>query len=424
LTEPSAEPPRANRSIDLKTLPLRPEEAYVYSRLDGFSHPRDIALSTGMTVAQVEQALTRLSELGALEGQQAAKQEPTIARTRTLDPSTGDGFVAVPDLDINADEQRRVWLLWKQLDHCNHYQLLGLARDATREQVKAAYFEQVAAFHPDKHFKKKLGTYKEKFEAVFQRLTLAHDTLSRTHRRQQYDADLGPESVAPRPEPDPAAEPRSASRVSSANGVAAATTTGVAAKQSVVAERVTPPAPTPATECSSPPVSDDQRRLLARRALERGLRSMPSGERPVARTTSPPLRSPSGIPPSSRSATLVRASTAESNGDWQGAGNIYEQLASATLDAQLFTKAADCFERFARLASTDDSSVWRRAVDNARQAVQLAPENVQKRLHLSRLYASAGMRASALREAERAQELSPSEKTVQSWLERLRRGDV
>lgn len=421
MTEPSAQPPRANRSIDLKTLPLRPEEAFVYSRLDGLSLPRDIALSTGMTVTQVEQALTRLSELGALEGQRATAKEPP---PRSEDPPSDDGFVAVPDLDITAEEQRRVWLLWKQLDRCSHYELLGLTRGATREQVKAAYFERVAAFHPDKHFKKRLGTYKEKFEAVFQRLTLAHDTLSRTHRRQQYDAELGPEPFEHAKQTSLSPDPPLPSSVSSANAAAPATPSSVSSKQNNGLGEPTPVVGPAAPECSVPSMSEDQRRLLARRALERGLRSMPSGERPVANTTSPPLRSPSGGPPSSRSATLVRASNAETTGDWQAAGHIYEQLASATHDSQLFTKAADCFERFARLTSSDEPSVWRRAVDSARQAVQLAPENVQKRVHLSRLYASAGMRASALREAERAQELSPSEKTVQSWLERLRRGDV
>lgn len=467
-----AQPPRVNRSIDIKTLPLRPEEAFVFSRVDGQALPKEIALTTGMSTAQVEQALDRLSELGALEGWRAQRAQ-TPARTQTderfhvqadkheepaprrgrnqLEP-TEDGFVVVPDLDLTAAEQQRVWKLWKRLSQSNHYEVLGLPRDTTREQIKAAYFEQVSAFHPDKHFGKTLGTYKEKLEAVFQRLTQAHDTLSRTRRREQYDATLPPplaqEEITAKPVdtgrgPEPSEKPEKTSSGDAARVPPIPNTTFTRSVTDLKAPASTPsatqqsPAPvsspaasarpklqsSPAAEGSLPPVSVDQRRQMAIRSLERGMRSMPGGDRP--RPSVPSQRSPSGAPPpSSRSLLLDRARAAERDGEFENAAACYEKAAAAHRDATLFAKAAECLEQVATNASSNPSALWKRAADSARQAVQLSPANAQLRLLLSRIYAGAGMRASATREAEKAQELSPSEKSVQSWLERLRRGDV
>ncbi len=504
MTEAVAQPPRVNRSVDIKKLPLRPEEAFVFSRVDGLTSPKDIALTTGMSTAQVEQALDRLAELGALDGWRVrrepsvsgtlprpnATQQPPSGKRSAPPPSVDDGFVAVPDLDISASEQHRVWKLWKRLGTNNYYELLGLPRSATRDQVKAAYFEQVAAFHPDKHFGKTLGTYKEKLEAVFQRLTQAHDTLSRTRRREEYDATLPPASIRdevtptaatqaqpsvrpsakpsgrPSDRPKKSSRPAPSQRASSTSQAVAPrsptdltqvaveekTSTKVPRFKSSVGEMKAPVAEVkssnsstgiPATSTSSspvtaktkpgaagdgslPPVSVDQRRQMAIRSLERGMRSMPSGERPAPRPSPsvPSRRSPSNAPPSSRSMMLDRARAAERDGDLEGAAACYEKAAATAKDAALFAKTAECLESIANAGGKDPAVVWKRAADSARQAVQLSPANPQFRLLLSRVYAGAGMRASATREAEKAQELSPSEKSVQSWLERLRRGDV
>lgn len=486
-----AQPPRIKRSIDIKTLPLRPEEAFVFSRVDGQAQPKEIALTTGMSTDQVERALDRLSELGALEGWHvktppAPVPAPQVAPGRqapgtpaqpppvpVASVSVDDGFTVVPDIDLSATDQQRVYRLWKRLKQANHYELLGITRDATREQVKAAYFEQVSAFHPDKHYGKALGTYKEKLESVFQRLTQAHDTLSRTRRREEYDATLPPplpteaapkveatkvdslnsepsKSAGPsekprktsRPAPPrrlpPPPPPRPSGEQSAPEPVGQSSVTPSSRRAGPVSaaapsSRNAPPIAAGSNAASSssakpeisvPPVSPEERRQIAIRSLERGLRSMPAGERPSKHPSVPSRRSPSTAPPSSRSVLLERGRAAEREGDLLTAATCFEKVAGTGKDSQLFAKAAECLERYAQDNPEVGATHWKRAAESARQAVALAPANTELRLLLSRIFAGAGMRASATREAEKAQELSPSEKTVQSWLERLRRGDV
>jgi curved DNA-binding protein CbpA len=56
--------------------------------------------------------------------------------------------------------------------------------------VKKAYFERSKLFHPDTAFRKKVGNYRTKMEAIFKRLTEAENVLGRPKPRAEYDAYL------------------------------------------------------------------------------------------------------------------------------------------------------------------------------------------------------------------------------------------
>src|SRR5512147_1850513 len=68
----------------------------------------------------------------------------------------------------------------------DHYALLGVARDASQEEIKRAYFEAAQKLHPDKNT---AAGETELFLGVQQ----AYEVLSNSERRKQYDATLPPE---------------------------------------------------------------------------------------------------------------------------------------------------------------------------------------------------------------------------------------
>src|SRR5215211_1948794 len=68
----------------------------------------------------------------------------------------------------------------------DYYSLLGLARNASPEEIKRAYFEAAQKLHPDKNT---AAGETEMFLGVQQ----AYEVLSNPTRRKQYDATLPPE---------------------------------------------------------------------------------------------------------------------------------------------------------------------------------------------------------------------------------------
>ncbi len=199
---------------NVRALPLGPVEGFVLSRIDGRSSAAEIALMTGLGDG-VMAVLERLAELGAVSGvgNVTPPRTPAPAPPRTpappgpstappdgkLDPSwsgpkVDDGGYTQAELDEPADleieKKRRILSVFHALARLDHYSLLGVARDADKKAIKAAYFKLAGEFHPDKHFRKNLGTFKPKMEAIFKRLTLAEEVLSRKEARAEYDASL------------------------------------------------------------------------------------------------------------------------------------------------------------------------------------------------------------------------------------------
>src|SRR5258708_21989384 len=74
--------PVLNPGVDLRGLPLTPEEGFIASRLDGATDLHGLSLITGLSPERIETALERLIALGAVsrpedldEGQPVAREE-------------------------------------------------------------------------------------------------------------------------------------------------------------------------------------------------------------------------------------------------------------------------------------------------------------------------------------------------------------
>ena len=67
-----------------------------------------------------------------------------------------------------------------------HWEALGLPWNASAEAARAAYLERVKRFHPDRFGGRRLGSYREKLERVFRRITEAKDVLADDGRRAAY----------------------------------------------------------------------------------------------------------------------------------------------------------------------------------------------------------------------------------------------
>jgi curved DNA-binding protein CbpA len=101
------------------------------------------------------------------------------------------------DTDLTPEQRRRIDGLFAELQSIDHYRLLGVTPGVDDRAVHHAYGERVREFHPDRFFRKRLGTYGPKLEAILARIEGAYATLRSRKSRAEYDAAHGITAVDP-----------------------------------------------------------------------------------------------------------------------------------------------------------------------------------------------------------------------------------
>lgn len=196
----------------LRSLPLSPMDGFVLSRVDGTANEHEIALATGLPESEVHASIDKLAMLGVvsvpLERAPAASipvgiTDPAPPPVISVKPEPAPTSEAAPDDDgepteLEPENRKLVKDLYAKLDRTTHYELLGVPNDADKKRIKRAYYELAAHVHTDRFFRKNLGSYKAKMEAIFAKITLAHDVLTSKEKRPEYDAYLGARAKARR----------------------------------------------------------------------------------------------------------------------------------------------------------------------------------------------------------------------------------
>jgi hypothetical protein len=221
--------PRLAPGVDVLALPLTPADGYVLSRVDGVMAAHVIVGTSGLGDQLTTASLRRLTELGAIlwPGQPERPRptaEPTT-RVHTSKPASAapsaaatvppaDGRPRLPSwvrrpptdhkpvpatatapppadgVELAIDARERIDRVFSRLDEMTYYEVLEVSADASRRDLRDAYFRLSKAFHPDTKYGKELGLFKPKMEAIFRRLTEAYDTLRVRSSRAAYDASL------------------------------------------------------------------------------------------------------------------------------------------------------------------------------------------------------------------------------------------
>jgi curved DNA-binding protein CbpA len=294
--------------------------------------------------------------------------------------------------------------LYRSLGRADHYELLGVERDADRKALKRAYFELASKLHPDRYFRKKLGSFKLRMEAIFSRMTQAHDTLGNPQKRQEYDAYLDEQRRSRGIEElleDALAEVRRAEARAEkeATEAAAAETAASAFTGAAPAPAAAPALPRPP---SVPPVVVEvamsaRRDALARRLLGGRSPSSPSGVRqPIAA---------SGSRPSSPPASPSRPAAGDAMAMLRRRYEERKTLAKATQARAYVAKGQEA------LAAGDAVS----AANSFRVAVSLKPDDPE----LERVAREAQAKAEELLASTYERQAAYEEKNGQ-WIEAAR----
>lgn len=81
------------------------------------------------------------------------------------------------------------------IDGKNYYEILGIERDASVEEIKVAYKEVARVYHPDSNFYSELvdQNLSNAHLEIFQVITSAYNTLVSKTKRVEYDKTLPPD---------------------------------------------------------------------------------------------------------------------------------------------------------------------------------------------------------------------------------------
>jgi curved DNA-binding protein CbpA len=185
--------------LRLEATTLGPADGYVLSRADGSMTAREILRIAPLPADEVSRSLLALLSSGVIERRLARpKPAPGPRRATVAAPAApaapGEGTpvsAAAPAGRGAADVSRQIESAFLGLTTKNHFQVLGISRSSSAEEVKAAYVTLARTFHPDALGEQGGGPLEEKAQAVFMRVTEAYQTLRGVSSRARYEERLG-----------------------------------------------------------------------------------------------------------------------------------------------------------------------------------------------------------------------------------------
>ncbi len=99
-------------------------------------------------------------------------------------------------VDLTEEEQKRILCFYATLETLTYHELLQVERSAAEQAIKRAYFRVSRDFHPDRYFRRELGPFKDKIEAIFKKLNKAYEVLSDAEKRKEYEATLSKQTAS------------------------------------------------------------------------------------------------------------------------------------------------------------------------------------------------------------------------------------
>jgi len=266
--------PRQVEDADVRALDISAQEAFIHSCIDGVLNIEDIADLTVLAPSQVLESIERLVSLKAVEW---------VVPKASSGPPQNE---LIEDVEIDGELQERIIKAFHRSDELNHYELLGVAVDADRAEIRKAYFALSKTFHPDAYYGKHLGSFKSKMEVVFRNVTDAYEAVGRPKKREAYDRYLKHSLTV-------SATEKQMGRVEErAQAMAKALTKApIAERQSQPVVATVPSKPSPSVVPGTPEYDRMQRkRELLQRKLGGRSRQPPGRSRPVRSMPAPTVK--------------------------------------------------------------------------------------------------------------------------------------
>jgi tetratricopeptide (TPR) repeat protein len=188
--------PASDPSLLFQNAHFDQDQRDVLSLIDGNKSIQDLCSLSGIGDFNTLKAMYVLMALRMVEvGEIKTEDDKKFVSEVVRDEVTHKGKHSEEPTLSSADMKKLIQSAYEGLSGKNHYEALGVARSATPQEIKKAYFQHAKLYHPDRHFDPEMSDMKEKLEALFASIHEAYETLSTQSRRDIYDSDLAREET-------------------------------------------------------------------------------------------------------------------------------------------------------------------------------------------------------------------------------------
>jgi curved DNA-binding protein CbpA len=206
---------------------LLPSEGFVLSRVYAPMRLGDLFAVSGLPEEETRRALYALALGGLVERSrwpralpedvrrkaQARHAAPAEEQTPEVADARQEAEAREPPAEATAESDPRAAVeeLLERARGATHYMVLGVARTATPDEVKRAYYSLARRLHPDRFRRDADESLRPQIDAAFARIAQAYEILKDAGRRAAYDLKLSKQrDDAPRAGEDARARQRAA----------------------------------------------------------------------------------------------------------------------------------------------------------------------------------------------------------------------
>jgi hypothetical protein len=219
---------RQNPRFDPVAAAIGPEDYFVWTRFDGSTTLKDLILMTGFATPRAVDIVRKLRAIGAIllpnEKPEAvaarirAASPPVVTPPRTppqgvrVRPDTEgptterspivdehrptqrvsssaiigpeDAAAMAEDVEIDVADRDRILTMHRRIRGGDALAVLGIGDVSDKKEIKRAYFALSKEFHPDRYYRKRVGSFGARLTEIFEAINRAYAELTEDKPRR------------------------------------------------------------------------------------------------------------------------------------------------------------------------------------------------------------------------------------------------